>query len=112
MTSNLPAELQPLAGLVETIHRLEDRVKKLERTKPVPGVIPLVGFPAWYQRATDSPVPPISEAQLRNWSKRPRHYRVDWIVRRGRAVYVDSERFCKWIRRPHPGVRVRKGVRG
>lgn len=110
MTTTLP-ELEPLAALITTVRRLEDRVRKLERAKAVPAVVPLREFPEWYRAATDSPAPPVTEHQLRHWTKQPRYYGVDWIVRRGRSLWVDSERFCAWIRRPENRRRVRVGVK-
>lgn len=112
--------LADVADLVSRVTGLEDRLRELE-SRTVPAIVPLTKFPAWYRHATNSPPwlrdddgeeiqKPISEAMLRNWSKRPWHYKVDWVVRRGRAVYVDSEKFVKWFRKPHPGVRVRKGI--
>lgn len=122
MTPTVPAELQPLAALIATVHRLEARVEELERARPVPAVIPLADFPEWYRVATGSPAwrkdengrdiqVPVSEAQLRRWVARPKHFRVDWLVRDGRSLAVDAERWVAWRRTVGGLVRVREVAR-
>ena len=111
MTPTVPTELVPLAHLIATVHRLEARVEELERAKPVPAVIPLAQFPRWYQRAIGAPEPPVTEAQLRRWVARERHFKVDWLVRDGRSLYVDAERWVAWRRRVGGLVRVREVAR-
>ena len=108
MTPTIPTELQPLAALIATVHQLEARVDELERAKPVPAVIPLGQFPSWYQRAVGAPEPPVTEAQLRRWVARPKHFKVDWLVRDGRSLAVDAERWIAWRRRVGGLVRVRE----
>lgn len=98
------------ATLAATVVDLRRRVEALERAKPVPGVVPLRLFPSWYQAATASPEPPVTEDQLRRWVSRPKHFDVDWVVRRGRSVSVDTEKFVAWVRRPTPA-RPKKEVR-
>ena len=108
MKSDLSKDLQVLAGLPDRVGQLEERVKALERAMVVPAVVPLKQFPAYYQHKTGSVVPPVSEHQLRRWVEHRKRLGVDWIVRDGRAVLVDAEKFVAWLRRLGSEVRAKE----
>lgn len=109
MTTPLPAELQPLAHLIATVHQLEARVQELEAAneelkaiRGVQGLIRLRDLPEWYRFATQSPKPPFTRAQLNNWRSRPKHFKVDWIAEVDGPPMVDPKRFAAWVlREPH-----------